>query len=152
MKQSFKVLQVWFVCILTAAANAQTISDESRILAECEFIYSYTAQWLQLQNNLGAATSLVRRSTILTTANMMSNAEGGRVPGWKLQMWKDMRPKIKARLDNKKLDPLKEAARCDKEAIPIAVRIRSENLQLWEQDFDSLQNQLMVKMKTTLGL
>lgn len=138
--------------LLIASADAQTISHESRLLAECEFIYSYTAQWFQLKNNSGAAVSSIRRSALLTTANMMSNAESGRIPGWKVQMWKDLRPALKANLDSKKLDPVTEATRCDKEAMPIAISIRNQNLQLWGQDFDGLHQQFMVKMKASLGL
>lgn len=140
------------IVVMAAAASAQTISRESRLLAECEFIYSYTAQLLQLQNNSGAAISILRRSTILTTANMMSNAENGKIPGWKIKLWTELRPHIKANLDSKKVDPLAEATKCDREAMPIALKVRDQDLRLWGQSFDELQQQLMAKMRATTGI
>lgn len=133
-------------------AIGQDISRDSRLLSECEMIYSYTAQWLQLQNNAGAAVSALRRSTILTTANMMSNAEDGKVPGWKIQIWTELRPAIKDKFSNKELDPLAEATRCDKEAMPLAINIRNQRLMLWGHDFDGLQQKLMNHMRNKTGI
>jgi len=135
-----------------ASAGAQTISRESRILAECEFIYAYTAQLMQLRNSSGAAISVLRRSTILSTANMISNAEDGKVPSWKIKIWTELRPKLKADLDSGKSDPTMEAARCDREAMPIALNVRNKNLQLWGHDFDGLQQQLLSKMRASTGI
>jgi hypothetical protein len=148
--------RVVFAALLTglafASVSAQTISRDSRLLAECEFIYSYTAQLMQLQNNSGAAINILRRSTILTTANMMTSAEGGKIPGWKIKTWTELRPTLKASLDSGRVDPVAEAARCDREAMPIALNIRDQNLRLWGHDFDGLQQELFTKMRASTGI
>jgi hypothetical protein len=148
--------KVWtaplFVALTIASSNAQNISRESRLLAECEFIYSYTSQLMQLQNNTGAAINILRRSTILSTANMMSNAEDQRIPGWKIKIWTELRPSIKAKLDSRSVDPFVEASRCDKEAMPIALRVRDQGLLLWGFNFDELQLQVMNKMRASTGI
>lgn len=151
MKWSKNMSAVFLAGLLTATAEAQTISRESRLLAECEFIYSYTAQLMQLRNNSGAATNIIRRSSVMTTANFMSNMEGDRVPSWKVKIWVDLRPILKSKLENRTLDPLKEADRCDREVMPIALSIRDQKQRVG-QDFDGHQQQLMVKMKASLGL
>jgi len=91
-------LLVGFFMVLLMGASAspvsgQTLSKESRLLAQCEFIYSYTAQIMQIRNNSGAAISILRRSTIMTTANMMSNAVGEKIPAWKIKIWTEARAK-----------------------------------------------------------
>lgn len=135
-----------------ATASAQTISRKSRILAECEFIYFYTAQLMQLQNNSGAAVNILRRATIVGAANMMSNAEDDKVAGWKIKIWTEIRPTLKANLDSKKLDPLAEAGRCDKEAMPIAQNVRKQDLRLWGYHFDGLQQEFMTKARALTGI
>jgi hypothetical protein len=134
------------------SVNGQTISNESKLLAECEFIYSYTAQVMQLRNNSGAAVSILRRSTIMTTANMMSNAVDGKIPAWKIKTWTELRPALKDELDSRRLDPLMQADRCDRDVMPIALNIRDLRLQLWGHDFDSLQHQFMKKLRTSTGI
>jgi hypothetical protein len=151
MKCSKIIFAFIFAGILTATAKAQTLSRESTLLAECEFIYIYTAQFMQLRSNTGAATNIIRRASVVIVANFMSNMEGDRVPTWKVKMWEDLRPALKANLENRKLDPLKEADRCDKDVMPIALRIRAQKQSLG-QDFDSHQQKLMLQMKASLGL
>lgn len=134
------------------SVNGQTISRESRLLAQCEFIYSYTAQVMQLKNNSGAATSILRRSSIMTTANMMSNAVDEKIPAWKIKTWTELRATIKDELDSRRVDPVMEADRCDRDVMPIALKIRDLRLHLWGHDFDSLQQQFMTKMRTSTGI
>ena len=146
----------FFVALLMGASastvSGQTISKDSRLLAQCEFIYSYTAQVMQIRNNSGAATSILRRSTIMTTANMMSNAVDEKIPAWKIKIWTELRPALKDELDSRRVDPVTEADRCDREAMPIALKVRDLRLQLWGFDFDSLQQQFMTKMRVSTGI
>jgi hypothetical protein len=107
---------------------------------------------MQLQDNAGAAINILRRSTILSTANMMSNAEGDKIPGWKVKIWTELRPTLKSDLDSRRADPLKESARCDKEALPIALKIRDRNLRLWGYNFDELQGLLFSQMRASTGI
>ena len=151
MKYLKSIFALFFAGLLTATAEAQTLSRESTLLSECEFIYVYTAQFMQLRNNSGAATNLIRRASVVIVANFMSNMEGDRVPAWKVKMWEDLRPALKANFENRKLDPLQEADRCDKDVMPIALRIRDQK-QRMGQDFDSHQQKLMLQMKASLGL
>jgi hypothetical protein len=150
-------LLVGFFMVLLMGASAspvsgQTLSKESRLLAQCEFIYSYTAQIMQIRNNSGAAISILRRSTIMTTANMMSNAVGEKIPAWKIKIWTELRPALKDELDSRRVDPVTESDRCDRDAMPIALKVRDLRLQLWGLDFDSLQQQFMTKLRASTGI
>ncbi len=134
------------------SVNGQTISNESKLLAQCEFIYSYTAQVMQLRNNTGAAVNILRRSTMMTAANMMISAEEEKIPGWKIKIWTELRPSIKKKLESKNIDPVLEADKCDKEVMPMALKVRDQHLNLWGQDFDMLQQQLMTNLRATTGI
>lgn len=140
------------ISLTVTSSLAQTIGSESRLLAECEFIYSYTAQLMQLKNNSGAAISSLRRASIMTTANMMSSAEKGKISSLKIQIWTELRAPLKFKLDNKILDPIEESTRCDKDLMPVALNIRSQNLRLWGNDFDTLQKFLMDKLRSSTGI
>ena len=146
------VFSALLLVLPVTSVYGQTISQESKLLAECEFIYSYTAQVMQLRNNSGAAVSILRRSTIMTAANMLSSAEGEKIPGWKIRIWTELRPAIKSELDSKKVDPIAESDRCDREVMPIALKVRDKRLKLWGQDFDVLQQQLMTNLRATTGI
>lgn len=83
---------------------------------------------------------------------MMSSAEGGKIAGWKIQIWTELRSSIKANLDSKIIDPFTESARCDKEVMPIALKIRAKNLQLWGYGFDKLQKRFFYEMRASTGI
>jgi hypothetical protein len=88
----------------------------------------------------------------MTAANMMSSAEGEKVPGWKIKIWTELRSAIKSELDSKKVDPIAESDRCDREVMPIAMIVRDKRLKLWGQDFDILQQQLFTNLRVTTGI
>lgn len=148
----YKFILAIFLLSLVNGANSQTLSSESKILARCEFIYSYVSQLMQIKNNAGAAVNILRRSSMMSAANMISNATDGNIPGWKIKIWTELRPALKDSLDSKKLDPVAETARCDQEAMPIALKVRDQNLQLWGYDFDGLQQQFLAKMRVSTGI
>ena len=152
MNRAIVIFWALLLGLHATSVTGQTISKESKLLAQCEFIYSYTAQVMQLKNNSGAATSILRRSSIMTTANMMSNAVDEKIPAWKIKTWTELRPAIKDELDSRRVDPVMEADRCDRDVMPIALKIRDLRLHLWGHDFDSLQQQFMTKMRTSTGI
>lgn len=131
---------------------AGELHKHSLLLSRCEITYSYTAQVLQLQNNIGGAVAMLRRTTLMTTANFMLNEERGVIAGWKLQTFKDMRAPLKRAFDSGELSYMKEANSCDKNAIPIASAVRETRPILWGETFDALHDKFFQKMKTSLGL
>lgn len=147
----------WLVGISTALLVGQQsfaaeLHKHSILLSRCEITYSYTAQALQLQNNIGGALAMLRRTTLMTTANFVLNEERGVIAGWKLQTFKDMRAPLKRAFDSGELSYMKEANSCDKNAIPIASAVRETRPILWGETFDALHDKFFQKMKTSLGL
>lgn len=128
------------------------LHKDSLLLARCEFVYAYAGQTMQLRNNIGAATNILRRSAFLSVANMMLNEEGGVISGWKIEEWKSLRPALKRDLDTGALDFLKESAVCDKKALPIASAVRDGRPSLWGKGFDELHDAFYMKLKTAAGL
>lgn len=128
------------------------INGESKILSECEFIYTYTAQFMQLKNNNGAATNLLFRASLNTTALFFINSENGKISAEKIKKFEEYRKPIKAKLNNKIEDPLKLAAVCDKKSLKIVELERSKKKLLWYLGFDELQNQLFEKQLKVLGV
>lgn len=121
-------------------------------IIRCEFIYSYTAQLMQLHNNNGAAVALFRRSAMMTTANFMLNEEKGVIAAWKIEKFKEIRPSLKRALDTGELNAIQEAGNCDKTAIPLAKEVRDTQPVLWGKSFDELHEGFFLKMKTSMGL
>ncbi|MHB8949839.1 MAG: hypothetical protein ACYC4S_12345 [Rhodoferax sp.] len=138
--------------LFTCAASAQPISAESKFLAQCEFSYFYVGQLMQLRNNEGGAKALLRRSSMMTTANFILNEEKGVVAGWKIREFTLLRDPLKLGFDAGIRDPLAVVADCDRNATPIAIRIRDAGKTLWGKDFDELQLQFFEKSRKSLGL
>ena len=151
-----RLLSSFLVCkaglALASTAIAQSLDAQARRFAECEFIYAYTAQIFQLRNNNGAAVATARRSSIVTTANMMLSVEGDSVPAWKVKAFTEMRPAIKRQLDSGKVDAIVAAGQCDIDALSAAARIRLQNQKLWGKTFDELQQNLFEHLRLSLGL
>lgn len=124
-------IRTYLTMTLALSTSAMAMSNESKLLAECEFIYSYTAQILQLQNNTGGAVNLLRRSSMMSTANLISNAHNGVVSGSLIRSWTELRPPIKNRFDTQRADPIAEATRCDRTVVPIAIKVRETQKMLW---------------------
>lgn len=131
---------------------AGELHKHAMLLSSCEITYSYTAQVLQLQNNIGGALAMLRRTTLMTTANFVLNEERGVIAAWKIQTFKDMRAPLKRAFDSGELSYMKEANYCDKNAIPIASAVRETRPILWGESFDALHEKFFQKMKTSLGL
>lgn len=144
-----KILILNFTCINFALSQ---VTEESKILSECEFIYTYTAQFMQLKNNNGAATNLLFRASLNTTALFFISAENGKISAEKIKQFEEYRKPIKIKLDNKIEDPLQLASVCDKKSLKIVERERSRNKLLWDLGFDELQNQLFEKQLKNLGV
>ena len=121
-------------------------------LARCEFIYAYTGQYFMINNNIGAALNTLRRSALVTTANMMRSAIDGKIPYEIVNKWKKLRAPIKDQLDNHVLDPLEEATKCDASVLKIAAEVRDARKILWGKSFDQLHDLLFIKLKTSVGL
>jgi hypothetical protein len=150
--KSFQITFALSVTLCAAVASASSISNDSRLLAQCEFIYAYYGQLVQIQNNEGAAKAAVRRSTMMTTANLILNAENGIVASWKIREFTLLRDPIKRGFDSGTKDPLAATSDCDRNAIPIANRIRNSSQTLWGKSFDGLQLDLFEKSRKSLGL
>jgi hypothetical protein len=146
-----KVLFFFFLFVFGSKTSI-AMSNESRLLAECEFIYAYAGQLLQIQNNIGGAVSALRRSSIMSAANFISSADGGVVSESLIQTWTALRPPLKRRFDNKLSDPIVEATRCDRIAMPIAIKVRDSKKKFRDKDFDELQGIFFQDHRTSLGI
>ncbi len=131
---------------------ATPLHKDSMLLARCEFIYAYNAQLMQLKNNIGAAQNIVRRASLVSTANMMLNEEGGVIAGWKIEKFNSVRAPLKRQLDSKEVSAIDAATDCDRTAIPIASATRNNSTTLWGKSFDELQDMFSSKFKNSIGL
>jgi hypothetical protein len=125
---------------------------ETTTLAKCEFIYSYEGRYLLLKNNIDGAQNLLRRAALMTTANFMPNAINEVVPKGIIQHWTKLRVPIKQRFDTGQSSPIEEATKCDKDALPIAIKIRKNSTTLWNKNFDDLHELLFQRLKSLTGL
>lgn len=150
--KAFKFVAINAIAFFTSTAQAQSISGESKLLSQCEFSYFYAGQLMQLRNNEGAAKALVRRSAMMTTANFMLNEENGVIASWKIRDFTLLREPLKRDFDGGTRDSIAFTADCDRNATPIAIRIRNSGKMLWGKSFDDLQLELFNKSRATLGL
>lgn len=128
------------------------ISNDSILLAKCESVYAYTAQLLQMRNNIGGAINVLRRASIVSAANFMLNAEEETIAGWKIGEFVRIREAIVDRLRSGDADPFVEGTRCDKEAIPIALKLSRSDTTLWGKTYNELQMEAFKKLRESLGL
>lgn len=150
--KTFQIAVANIFSLFTCMVAAQSISAESKLLAQCEFTYFYVGQLMQLRNNEGGAKALIRRSAMVTTANFMLNEQNGTIAAWKIREFTLLRDPLKRDFDAGARDPMTVAADCDKNATPIAIRIRNSDKMLWGKSFDELQLELFNKSRASLGL
>ena len=142
------VLLTWSL----SPAFGQSIDSQSKRLAECEFTYTYTAHVMQLRNNEGAARNLLNRAAIITTANFMNNEVNGIIAGWKIKEFTLLRDPLKRKFDTGAIDPVAASGSCDLDALPVAVKVRSNEKMLWGQSFDELKQGFFEKLRASLGV
>ena len=140
---------LYFFC---QSVYAIEVSTQSKLLGYCEFVYFYNAQYLQMMNNEGAAKNMLRRSSIMTTANFIFSNENGVISGEKIKIIKEEGLKQKKLFDVDKLFALQEASRCDRDANPIAISIRNSEQKLWGKTFDELQSALFEESMKNMGI
>jgi len=133
-------------------AHAVQVTDENKKLGFCEFVYFYSAQSAQMQNNEGLAKSYLRRASMLTVANFMLMEQDGVISNEKIKATRAESLLIKPKFDiNAKL-VLSELAKCDSNSLPIASKIRDSNKKLWNKNYDELQQELFNQNLLTLGI
>ena len=142
----------YFLLLPIRLAASETLHKESMLMARCEFVYAYTAQLMQLKNNIGAAQNIARRSAFITTANMMLNEEQGVIAGWKIERFNSVRAPLKQKLDSGEVKAINLATECDKSAIPVANSVRLKGKKLWGKDFDEIHDAMTTKFKQSIGL
>lgn len=153
MKRLFQSITFGIIILCSMLSQAENnISNDSVLLAKCESIYMYTAQLLQMQDNIGGAINTLRRASVVTVANFMLNAEGGKIAGWKIAEFVRTRQAIIKRLRSGDADPFIEGARCDKEAIPLALRFSRSDTTLWGKTYNELQMDIFRELRDLLGL
>jgi len=149
MKLTKIISLLYFACQGVCAIE---VSTQTKLLGYCEFVYFYNAQYLQMMNNEGAAKNMIRRSSIMTTANFIFSNENGVISGEKIKITREEGLKQKKRFDVDKLFALQEASRCDRDANPIAISIRNSEQKLWGKTFDELQSALYEESMKNMGL
>ena len=128
------------------------ISSESKNLAWCEGVYIYYAQYFQMNNNEGAAKNLLFRSSRVVAANMFLNLENGKVSGEKIGQFKEARKNMKSMFDANPENYLSELKKCDSTVQSTIASVKSKN-QTWDgQTFDMLQQNMMNKYLSSLGI
>lgn len=150
--KSFRIACAWAVALSACLASAQSISGESKLLAQCEGAYHYVGQLMQLQNNEGGARAYIRRSSMMTVANFMVNEDKGVIAGSKIREFSSVRDPLKRNFDAGVIDPIAFIAGCDRNAMQVAINIRNSGKMLWGKTFDELQLEFFNKSRAALGL
>lgn len=140
------------MCFVTSTHAAQSIDVDSKLIAECEFAYSYVGQLMQLNNNEGAAKNMFFRSTLMTTTNFFRNAQAQTIPGWKTEQLKKLRAPLKQKFDTNPNEALRQAATCDAQTSELVRRETNSNKSLWGKSFHELHTELFRGMLLKLGL
>lgn len=152
MKALAKLAATFALVTNGLACASESLGKDALMLSRCEIVYSYSGQLLQLQNNIGGALAIYRRTALITTAIFFLNQENGVIAGWKVRKMKELRVPIKSAFDTGSLDPLQEARACDKHAMPFASAIRAKRQMLWGKSFDEIQDLTFQKIKSSAGL
>lgn len=139
------------ICSGASAASDATL-DESRQLGYCEGVYIYSAQFLQIQNNSGAAVNALSRVSRVVTANFFLNRQGDVIPGDRLEVIKTARRIAKPKLDSNPESIISETTMCDKTTLPIIKRAMQKGGSLWGKNFVELNESLLAQYKKQLGL
>jgi hypothetical protein len=140
-----------FILLFPLSSFSQ-ISSESKNLAWCEGVYVYYAQYFQLKNNEGAAKNLLFRSSRVVAANMFLNLENGKVSGDKIGQFKETRKNMKSLLDSNPENHMTEITKCDSSVQSTIATVKSKG-QIWDgQNFDMLQQSMMNKYLSMLGI
>ena len=151
-RQQTFVLILSGVLLLTTTQNALALSDNQRLLAKCEAVYTYSAHLAQMQNNIGLATNLMFRAARSTTSLFMISEINGVVKGSIIDQFKQVGRLSKKRLDNRETQITDELSVCDSRALPLTNTIEQLRKKLWGYTFQELQSQFLQKMKQTIGL
>jgi hypothetical protein len=148
------VLTNILVCIPMCAFSTPSnqLKDESRLLGYCEFVYMYAAQYLQMQNNEGAAKAYLNRSSMMTIAFFISEEDNGVISSAKIKASREPTLIKKKGFDKKPETIFPEVGFCDREAIAVATRIRNSGKKLWGKSFDELKSEMFAKSRENLGI
>jgi hypothetical protein len=145
-----------FTFALAACSKAYAVSnatlDESKQLGYCEGVYIYTAQFLQVQNNNGAAVNLLSRASRVVAANFFLNRQGDVIPGDRLEEIKTARRRVKSLLDSDSQLVLTETSMCDEKTVPLIKRAIQKGGLLWGKTYVELSQFLLDQYKKTAGL
>jgi len=131
---------------------AAPISAESMQLGYCEFVYFYSAQNAQMQNNEGLAKAYLRRSSMLTAANFLLLEEGGKISGEKIKKVRESALAAKPKFDTNPAYALAELKQCDNKSLDIASDVRRLGKKLWGKDYDQLQQEMFATNMQQLGI
>ena len=148
------VLASILVCIPMCAFSTPSnqLNDESRMLGYCEFVYMYAAQYLQIQDNEGAAKAYLNRSSMMTVAFFITSEDNGVISGEKIKALREPLVIKKKGFDKKPESIFPEIAFCDREAMPVVTRIRNSGKKLWGKSFDELKSEMFSKSRENLGI
>jgi hypothetical protein len=155
MQLKMKNASLFIVAVLlcSSAWSAPKItSDETKKLGYCEGVYIYTAQFLQNQNNSGAAINALSRASRVVSANFFLNKEGDVVPGESLATTKAARRTVKLRLDSDPNLIPSEAAECDRVSEPLIKRAINMGGTIFGKSFSEFNQYTLDQYKKTLGL
>ena len=151
-RQKTSVLILSGIWLLTTTQNALALSDDQRLLAKCEAVYTYSAHLAQMQNNIGLTTNLMFRAARSTTSLFMISELDGVVKESVIDQFKQVGRFSKKRLDNRETQIMDELSFCDSRALPLTNTIEQLRKKLWGYTFQELQSQFLQKMKQTIGL
>jgi hypothetical protein len=152
------LLKVLFVTTLgvqliyAQRVEAQTISEETKLLARCEGVYFYAAHLAQMSNNEGLAKNLLFRSSTVTAAHLFLNEKKGRVSGDVIRQITQTRLSDKRTLDANSDQILQRIDQCDKTAQPIIEKVRGLG-KIWDnRTYDEWQHEMFQQNLRNLGI
>lgn len=147
-----KILKISLATLVFVSGGANALSVDSRMLAECEFVYLYSSQLLQLGNNSGGSINFARRSSMMSAANIMLSAKNDVISKDIVKSWYDLRVPLKIKIEKSQNVLDAYIKNCENKAMPLALRIRDERKMVFGMDFDSLQMKFFQDHRKNLGL
>lgn len=135
-----------------AASAAPPLDDESKQLAFCGGVLAYAANWFLLQDNEGAAKSMLFQHARAKVALISKHYENGRISGERVAAFDREEQIAKPFLDQ---NPGKLG-----EVVDVCVAVTSRavgresqrKMKLWDKDFYQLVEELAAKSRSMLGL
>jgi hypothetical protein len=145
---------LFVVCALnsTYIFAGDSVDSASKNMAYCGHVHAYAVNYFLIQNNIGAARSMILQQARSQTALFALNYVDGTIPGDKIREFKSIGRQSKKILDD---NPGQILATIDSCVSAVNDTIASHKLtrtQMWGRSFTEIVEATAVKLRAHLGL